>query len=333
MAACTSPFNVTDLAQGAHTFAVVAVDAAGHSDPTPATASWSVDTVPPTLTFVAGPEEGATTGPRVSFMFMTSEGTTECSLDGAPYAACAMPTTFNLAAGAHSFSVRAVDGAGNVSIITRTFTVACAAPDATGATGLLHLDDTGQILANASGGPTATLGMNDMTETIDPAATTGRFGGALAFTAGEGDLVAWPLGVSAVSDFTIELWASPAALAGTRDIFISGDGRIAIRVSQVSATTVRFIATVVDGGGTMYSASSGPVAAGSWHHVLATLDEPALRLFVDGAVAANESAVLGTAPSLASVRLGGTYGGALDEVYVSLSATGDEAALSRYCPL
>ncbi|HEX4422993.1 MAG TPA: hypothetical protein VH165_33985, partial [Kofleriaceae bacterium] len=46
-AACTSPAALTALAQGPHTFAVRATDAAGHVDPTPATASWSVDTVAP----------------------------------------------------------------------------------------------------------------------------------------------------------------------------------------------------------------------------------------------------------------------------------------------
>lgn len=37
---------------------------------------------------------------------------------------------------------------------------------------------------------------------------------------------------------------------------------------------------------------------------------------------------------LDSLRLGGNYGGALDEVYISQTATiTEEAALSRYCPL
>ena len=46
-APCTSPFNAIDLAQGAHSFTVAAIDAAGHTDPTPATRDWVVDTVTP----------------------------------------------------------------------------------------------------------------------------------------------------------------------------------------------------------------------------------------------------------------------------------------------
>lgn len=46
MMPCTSPFSATNLALGPHTFAVRATDAAGHDDPTPATASWIVDEEP-----------------------------------------------------------------------------------------------------------------------------------------------------------------------------------------------------------------------------------------------------------------------------------------------
>ncbi len=108
----------------------------------------------------------------------------------------------------------------------------------------------------------------------------------------EGDLAAWPAALGAVSAFTLELWARPDSLAGTRDVLVSGDGRVAIRVGRVSDNTVRFTATVIDAGGTMYTASSGSVAAGAWHWVLVSLEQPNLRLWVDGTVTANASAQL-----------------------------------------
>ena len=41
------PANYTGLAQGSHTFNVRATDAAGNTDTTPATQTWTVDTVAP----------------------------------------------------------------------------------------------------------------------------------------------------------------------------------------------------------------------------------------------------------------------------------------------
>jgi hypothetical protein len=332
-AACTSPFTTTGLAQGAHSFAVRATDAAGHDDPSPATASWTVDTVPPDLMIVAGPNEAETSGPRVTFMFTASEGTTECNVDGAGFAACTSPVSYNLPAASHTFAVRATDGAGNTATANRGWTVSCAAPDPAGAAGLLHLDDTGQIQTNATGGANATLGPTELAEPADPTPASGRFAGGLGFAPNEGDLVAWPLAVGAASQLTLELWARPDAINGTRDVLVSGDGRVAIRVTQDGPNTVRFSATVVETGGVMHTVASASVPAGAWHWVLVSLQAPALRLWVDGAVTSINDAQVGAAPALDAIQLGGNYGGQLDEVFVSLTATStDEGALARYCP-
>ncbi|HEX3760947.1 MAG TPA: LamG-like jellyroll fold domain-containing protein, partial [Kofleriaceae bacterium] len=340
-AACTSPAALTGLGQGAHAFAVRATDAAGHADPSPATLAWTVDTVAPDVAITAGPGNAATSGPRVVFAFTVSDGTVQCALDGAAFAACTSPVGVNLPAGAHAFAVRATDAAGNATTMTRSWTVACNPPDATGAAGLLHLDDTGQTLANAvTGGAPATLGDTTAVEPGDPAPiTAARFGGGLAFTAAEGDHVAWPIALPAMPELTIELWALPAAPAGSRDLLVSGDGAVTLRVTAASPTTVQLSFAVTDPGpgGATHVATSAAVPAGAWHHVLASLQAPALRLWVDG-VRTDATGVAPGAPALGAVRLGGAaataYDGALDEVWLAQTAiTSDDAALARYCPL
>lgn len=340
--ACTSPVALTGLAQGAHTFSVRATDAAGHDDPSPATRAWTVDTVAPEVSITAGPASGSTSGPRVSFAFTISDGSAACSFDSAAFAACASPMATNLAAGAHQFAIRATDGAGNPTTMTRNWTVACSAPDPSGAAGLLHLDDTGQTLANAvAGGAPATLGDTADVEPTDPAPlASARFGGGLTFAAAQSDHVAWPLGLGAMPEVTVELWAKPTASSGARELAVSGDGRIALRVAAASATSVQFSFSVAgDGpGGVTTTATSAALAAGVWHHVLASLQAPSLHLWVDGVRVDAGNVQLGSAPALASIRLGGdaatAYDGALDEVWLAQSAiTTDDAALARYCPL
>ncbi|HEY6179094.1 MAG TPA: hypothetical protein VIX73_31790, partial [Kofleriaceae bacterium] len=119
-AACTSPAALTGLAQGAHSFSVRATDAAGHDDPTPATRSWTVDTVAPDVAITAGPASASMSGPRVVFAFTVSDGAVACSLDGGAFAACTSPFGVNLPAGPHGFAVRATDAAGNATTVTRS---------------------------------------------------------------------------------------------------------------------------------------------------------------------------------------------------------------------
>jgi hypothetical protein len=333
--ACTSPATYMMLGQGNHLFSVRATDAANHTDATAATRSWKVDTIAPNVAITGGPANASTSGPRVTFTFTNTEGATLCSFDSAPLAACTSPVSTNLPAGMHSFRVQATDAAGNMGADTRAWTVACAAPTTAGAAGLLHLDDVGQTVANAvTGGADAVLG-NDMTvEPADPSSTAGRFGTALAFDPVQMDHVSWPALLGATAAFTLEIWANADANAGTHDIFVSGDGRIALRETAVSPTTVRFSLTVDDGTGPATTVNSAVVTAGSWHHVLGSLAQPTLRLWVDGVRTELGGINEMTAPSLDSATLGGNYSGSLDELWLAQTAiTTDDAALQRYCPL
>lgn len=336
-APCTSPAAVTGLAQGDHAFAVRATDAAGHDDPSPATRAWKVDTVPPDIS-ITGPANAATSGPRVVFGFTVTEGGATCSLDGAAFGACASPYAVNLPAGGHAFSVSATDAAGNTATVPRSWTVACGAPDPGGAAGVLHLDDAGQAVGNAvAGGAGATLGDTDAAEASDPAPLpAARFGGGLAFTAAEGDHVTWPVALAAQPELAIELWAQPSAAGGAHDVLVSGDGRVALRVA--GGDPLQFAISIADApGGAVHTATSAGVAAGKWHHVLASLQGQTLRLWVDGA-RSEVGGVAAGAIALDAVRIGGggpaAYDGALDEIWLAQTAiSGDEAALGRYCPL
>jgi hypothetical protein len=126
--ACTVPASYTALANGPHTFSVQATDAAGNTDPTPASSSWTVnvagDTTPPDTTITGGPT-GTVTTASASFTFTSTEtgSTFACSLDNAAFAACTTPASYtNLANGSHTFSVRATDAAGNTDPTPATST-------------------------------------------------------------------------------------------------------------------------------------------------------------------------------------------------------------------
>jgi hypothetical protein len=176
-----------------------------------------------------------------------------------------------------------------------------------------------------------------MVEVADPLEVgNGRFGGALAFTATQGDHVAWPVGLATMPELTIELWAMPDGAAGTHAMVATSDGRVTLTVAAASPSTVVFAVSVVASttGSKTYTVVSAPVASGAWHHVLASLQQPTLRLWVDAARTQVGGVDLGTDPALAAIQLGGTYGGELDEVWLAQTAiTSDDDALARYCPV
>jgi Big-like domain-containing protein/parallel beta helix pectate lyase-like protein len=101
----------------------------GGSDEDPGTPT---DTTPPSTTISSGPS-GSTTATSATFAFASSESgsTFECKLDAGAFAACTSPKGYTgLAVGAHTFSVRAKDAAGNVdaSPATAAWTVAASGP-------------------------------------------------------------------------------------------------------------------------------------------------------------------------------------------------------------
>lgn len=129
-ASCTSPRNYTGLAQGLHTFEVRGRDNSGNMS-SPASRSWIVDTTAPSITFIqtpANPTKSANADYRYSIVDSGSGSgiaSTQCSIDGAALSDCAADAKSytGLAAGSHTFKVRATDKAGNFREATHSFVI------------------------------------------------------------------------------------------------------------------------------------------------------------------------------------------------------------------
>ena len=108
---CSSPWPVSDLSNGSHTFKVATLNAGGFPDLTPASHSWTVNVTTLATTLTAKPE-AETTNRTASFSFSASGASGfECSLDGSRYSACSSPKSYDkLRNGQHTFLVRAVSG-------------------------------------------------------------------------------------------------------------------------------------------------------------------------------------------------------------------------------
>ena len=103
------------LPDGEHTFSVRAVDAAGNRIRRPR----------------RGRSRARRRGDDTTGAAFTSTRTFECKLDAGEFAACTSPHAVTLPDGEHTFSVRAVDAAGNrdATPATRTFVVDTTAPE------------------------------------------------------------------------------------------------------------------------------------------------------------------------------------------------------------
>jgi hypothetical protein len=119
--ACSSGKTYTSLADGEYTFKVRPTDQATNVG-APASFSWEVDhtladTTPPQTTIDSGPADPSTSS-TASFTYESNEpgSSFECSLDGAAFSPCPASgiSYASLAAGPHTFQVRAIDTSANV---------------------------------------------------------------------------------------------------------------------------------------------------------------------------------------------------------------------------
>ncbi len=124
---CASPLELTGQPDADYEVQVRAT-AGGLTDPTPASATWTVDTTAPVLELTSAPSGTTTPGDSIfEFTVDDADATTTCRLDSdddndwLPCESGFVPTVAN---GGHTLEIRAVDAAGNVSNIeTTTWTV------------------------------------------------------------------------------------------------------------------------------------------------------------------------------------------------------------------
>jgi len=121
---CISPKAYTGLSDGSHTFSVRAGDQAGNTG-SPATRTWTIDTVGPTTSITSGPTD-PTNSTSASIAFSSEPGAAfQCKIDTGNYDPCTSPKNYSgLGQGNRTVSVRATDTAGNTgSPATHSWTI------------------------------------------------------------------------------------------------------------------------------------------------------------------------------------------------------------------
>ncbi len=139
-ASCTSPFTAPALSAGNHTFEVRAIDSANNPDGTPASRTIFVDTTAPNAPSISTPAQNARiASSSVTFTGIADPGDTVELLEGATVRGSGVATggawsiVLSIADGAHTYTARSTDPAGNVGPAGagRTITVDTTAPDTT----------------------------------------------------------------------------------------------------------------------------------------------------------------------------------------------------------
>jgi len=111
------------LQEGPNIFEVRAIDATLNTDPTPASYSWTIDTIPPETTITLKPPAYSNTTDAL-FEFNCNEAscTFQCRLDYGAWLPCSSPQSYTgLSEGTHYFDVAATDALGNTDPTPASF--------------------------------------------------------------------------------------------------------------------------------------------------------------------------------------------------------------------
>jgi hypothetical protein len=122
--ACTSPKSYSSLSEGSHTFQVRAIDGAGNVDQSPATYTWTVDTVAPVVTLNVN-NTTVNNGGQYDFGSVPAEPTcsaTDVGGSGVNADGC-VRNGYSTAVGSHTLTATATDVAGNVGQASLSYSV------------------------------------------------------------------------------------------------------------------------------------------------------------------------------------------------------------------
>ncbi|MDQ1604879.1 MAG: large repetitive protein, partial [Actinomycetota bacterium] len=128
LGSCTSPADVSGLADGDHVFSVVADEGLGSA--VTLSRTWTVDTVAPEAPYVAGPSGLVATDAADLMVLPVSPSTVTCSADSLDVACPGPVSLTGLAQGGHSFLAVATDTAGNTAQTVKSWSVDTVRPTA-----------------------------------------------------------------------------------------------------------------------------------------------------------------------------------------------------------
>jgi hypothetical protein len=120
---CASPVVYSGLADATRTLLIPAVDPAGNVDVQAQPITWTVDTTPPDTVLVKPGNIVGNPDPAFTFTATEAGSTFQCSFNNAPFAACTSPDRVDVPRSRpQKFSVRAIDGAGNIDPTPAVYT-------------------------------------------------------------------------------------------------------------------------------------------------------------------------------------------------------------------
>ncbi len=311
--------------------------------------TWTRDTVAPTVTISAQPP-AVNLSSSASFSFSSNEGGSvfQCKMDAASFATCTSPAAYpSLTNGSHTFSVQAVDLAGNTSAVNSvTWTQA-----AYNTMALYHLNNSAPT--TDSGNYTQLAGFtNTLTATGSPANdTSGKyptgspssrsFGSNISYSATSNDSLNLGLQKMTIEGFV--KFTTAISTTGNYYTLVSKTGtaspqfgwELRLKKSTASKYSLDFVGSLNGTtAGTVVSSNNFSASANTWYYFAVTWNLGTVTYYFGATAAtARGSKVIGTAGSsvlastTAPVRLAanGTTGtgsslalaGSLDEVRIS----------------